>query len=200
MIELWVAALDRPLCAAETQRLTAALPERRRERLERLREDVWRREPLCAYWLLRRALRERLGWQTLPAMEHTGSGKPYFPDWPDVHFGISHTDGAVMIAVADREIGVDIERIRPVKEGMLRRFDCGSEEDFFAVWVRREARAKRLGTPVELGAESPLLPGEQIVYPKGVCPGYAACAVWIGEETAALHRLTMMELLKEHKA
>lgn len=200
MIELWIAALDRPLSGVETQMLTAALPERRRERLERLREETWRREPLCAYGLLLRALQNRFGWQTLPTLEYSSSGKPHFPDWPDVHFSISHTDGAVMVGLADREIGVDIEKIRPVKEVVLRRFDCGGEAAFFETWVRREARAKRLGTPVELGTESPLLPGEQIVYPEGVFRGYAACAVWMEEEKAVLHCLTLKEILEEHKA
>ena len=195
MIVLWMAALDRPLSDDETQSLMAALPERRRERLMRLREETWRREPLCAYQLLLFALRDRFGWQMLPAMEYTASGKPYFTDWPKVHFSISHTDGAVMIGLADREIGVDIEKICPVKESMLRKFNCDSETDFFKTWVRREARAKRLGTPVELGAEPPLLPGEQIVYPKSFA-GYDTCAVWMGEEKAAVHSLTMEELLK----
>lgn len=200
MIALWMARLDRPLEDMELRRLTAALPKWRLKRLERLKYAEWRREPLCAYWLLQCALRKHFGWKELPAMEYTSSGKPYFPGWPDVHFGISHTDGAVMVGIADREIGVDLEKIRPVKEGMLRRFDCGSEMAFFKTWVRREARAKRLGTPVELGAESPLLPGEQIVYPEGVFPGYAACAVWMGEEKAVLHCLTMEEMLEGDKA
>lgn len=195
MIELWMAVLDRPLRDDETRRLMAALPEQRRERLTRLREETWRREPLCAYQLLLFALRDRFGWQMLPAMEYTASGKPYFPDWPEVHFSISHTDGAVMIGLADREIGVDIEKICPVKESMLRKFDCGSEENFFTAWVRREARAKRLGTPVELRAESPLLPGEQVVCPESFA-GYAACAVWMRAEKEALHRLTMEKLLE----
>lgn len=196
MISLWMACLDRPLQEAETRRLMASLPGRRRERLERLKEKDWQREPLCAYWLLRRALRERFGWRELPDMEHAPSGKPYFPTWPGVYFSISHTDGVVLAGIADREIGVDVERIRPVKERVLRRFGCDGENVFFDLWVRREARAKRLGTPVELGDESPLLLGEQIIYPECFA-GYTACAAWLGEETPEVCRLTMEELLRD---
>ena len=196
VVEFWMARLDQPLSDAETQCLTAALPEQRRERLARLKSADWQREPLCAYWLLRHALQTCCGITELPPMEHTPSGKPYFPGRPELHFSISHTDGAVMVGLADREIGVDIERIRPVKAGMLRRFGCAAEASFFDVWVRREARAKRTGSPVELGQESVLLQSEQIVYPESF-PGYAACGVWLGEETPRLHHLTMEQLLQE---
>ena len=195
MVALWMASLDRSLHDIELRRLTDALPAWRRERLERLKRTEWQREPLCAYWLLRRVLWECCGWLEFPDMAHTPSGKPYFPQWPDVHFSISHTDGVVMVGLADREIGVDVERLRPVKEQMLRRFDCDSENAFFEAWTRREARAKRTGSPVELGAESPLQPREQIVYPK-CFPGYTACAVWLGEEAADVRCMTMEELLR----
>lgn len=196
MIALWMARLDRSLRDTELCRLTDALPEWRRERLERMTRAEWRREPLCAYWLLRRALRECCGWQELPDMAHTPSGKPYFPVRPEVHFSISHTDGAVLVGLADREIGVDVERIRPVKEQMLRRFDCDSENMFFEVWTRREARAKRTGRSVELSKESPLHSEEQVVYPE-CFPGYVACTAWMGKETSEVHLLTMEELLRE---
>lgn len=198
MIALWMARLDRPLTDAESGRLAETLPEWRLERLERLKESAWQREPLCAYWLLRRMLRECFGWREFPRMDHTPTGKPYFPAWPDVHFSISHTDGAILVGLADREIGADVERLRPVKERVLQRFGCDGEKSFFNSWVRREARAKRTGTPVELGQESPLRQGEQIFTPE-CFPGYAACAVWMGEETPEVRCLTMEELLRDRE-
>ena len=56
-IKLWAAELERPLTAEETERLTALLPPGRRERLLRVKDPARRREPLCAYLLLRLALR-----------------------------------------------------------------------------------------------------------------------------------------------
>ena len=195
MITLWMANLDRPLHDFEVRQLMSALPEWRRERLERLKCAEWQREPLCAYWLLRRALRERFGWQELPEIVHAPSGKPYFLKQSDVYFSISHTDGAVLVGLADCEIGVDVERIRPVNERLLRRFGCDSEMSFFEDWTRREARAKRTGSPVELRGESPLRPEERIVYPECFL-GYTACAVWLGEGSPEVRRLTMEELLE----
>lgn len=194
MIALWMAVLDRNLQDAEVQKLMDSVPKWRQERLGRLKCAGWQREPLCAYWLLKRALREQFGWEKLPDMERTPSGKPYFPAWPEVHFNISHTDDAVFVGIADREIGVDVEKIRPVNERMLQRFGCTADSEFFHVWVRREARAKRLGTPVELKDESPMGMGEQIFYPESFS-GYMSCAVWAGEERPEVYLLTMEELL-----
>lgn len=172
---LWATRLDRPLTEGEEARLLELLPPERRQRLLRLPRREQRREPLYAYRLLTLALERECGWSTLPPMAHTPLGKPYFPDFPEVAFSISHTGGAVLVGVSGQAIGVDIERLRPVAPALLDRFGAGTAEAFFLSWVRREARAKRTGTPVELGEESGLAPGEQLWYPEAVS-GCAACA------------------------
>ena len=65
-IEIWTARLDRALTPEEESALMAALPPQRLERLERLKQPEKRREPLCAYLLLRRALWEQYRWRELP--------------------------------------------------------------------------------------------------------------------------------------
>ena len=94
-VELWAMQLERPLTAEETEVLTALLPSGRRARLERIWDAARRQEPLCAYFILRRAVWEQYHWQELPPLALTEKGKPYFPDIPAVHFSISHTNGAV---------------------------------------------------------------------------------------------------------
>ena len=79
-IQLWAARLERSLTEEETQVLLRLLPPERRERLLRIRQPEKRREPLCAYLLLRMALREVCGWRDLPAIALTSLGKPWFPD------------------------------------------------------------------------------------------------------------------------
>ncbi len=177
-IELWAARLERPLTERETADMLRLLPAGRRERLLRIRQPEKRREPLCAYLLLRLALREACGWQDLPEIRLTSLGKPWFPEFPEVHFNLSHTGGAVLAALSDRPVGVDIERIRPVGRRVMGRIpEADSERIFFESWVRREARAKCAGTGViaMLDREPPLRAGEQF-YPLDVFPGYAAGA------------------------
>lgn len=63
-------------------------------------------------------------------------GKPCLRDFPDIHFSVSHTDGLVMCAIADRPVGCDVERIVPLEDEV--REEIGSIE----AWTKREARFK----------------------------------------------------------
>lgn len=176
MVKLWTLRLERPLTAAESGALLRCLPSERRERLERVSRADRRREPLCAYALLALALEETCGWRELPAVETAERGKPFFPEYPEICFSLSHTDGAVLIGLSDRDIGVDLERIRPVGERLCRRITGGTDQAvFFPLWVRREARAKRSGAGIGAakGPEPPLAAGE-FYYSLETFPGYAA--------------------------
>ena len=65
-VNLWAVQLERPLTDRETAAMLAVLPPDRRERLLRIKREEKRREPLCAYWILRLALREQYHWRELP--------------------------------------------------------------------------------------------------------------------------------------
>ena len=196
-IELWAARLERPLTERETEAMLPLLPPERQERLLRIKQSEKRREPLCAYLILRHALWEQYRWRTLPPIRTTSLGKPYFPDHPDVHFNLSHTAGAVLVALSDRPVGVDIERIRPVSPRTMRRLaDVQTERAFFESWVRREARSKRSGAGVGtmLTAEEPLQRGEQF-YELDTFPGYAAgVSTRGGGPPSPLRRYTLDEI------
>ena len=175
-MDLWAARLERPLTQRETEAMLRLLPPERRERLLRLRVEEKRREPLCAYLILRMGLMERCRLRELPEIALSEHGKPFFPAYPDLHFNISHTTGAVLVGVSDQPLGVDIEKIRPVSQRSMRRLaDAATEEEFFQSWVRREARAKRTGAGIStmMRSESPLQYGEYY-YEIETFPGYAA--------------------------
>lgn len=175
-IDLWAALLDRPLSQPETKALLESLPLERRDRLKRVSDSARWREPLCAYAILRRALWEKYHWREFPEIALSSQGKPCFPAFPEIHFNISHTSGAVLVGLSDEPVGVDIEKIRPVSERAMRRLaDVDSETAFFQSWVRREARFKRSGTGI-----SPLAEGEtslqcgEYFYFVDTFPGYVA--------------------------
>ena len=191
---LWATWMDRSLTEREEACLLEFLPPERRQRLLRLPRKEQRREPLCAYRLLILALEREHGWSSLPPMAYTPLGKPYFPDYPEVSFSISHTERAVLVGLSGQAIGVDIERLRPVAPELLKRFGADTAEAFFQSWVRREARAKRTGTPVELGEESGLAPGEQLWYPEAV-PGCTACTAFTGQLRRQVDLVPMETLL-----
>ena len=175
-IDLWAVRLERPLTERESEAMLDMLPPERRNRLLRVRDPEKRREPLCAFLGLRMALLQRQGWRDFPQIALSDRGKPYFPEHPDVHFNLSHTSGAVLVALADQPVGVDIERVRPVgRRTMERLAGVTNEQAFFQSWVRREARSKRSGDGIGtmMRSETPLQYGERY-YEVEAFPGYAA--------------------------
>lgn len=197
-MELWAARLERPLTEPETAVMLDLLPPERRARVMNMKQTEKRREVLCAYLILRLALREQHQWRQLPEIAHTSFGKPYFPAYPDVHFNISHTSGAVLVGLSDQPIGVDIEKIRPVSRSAMRRLAAVTTETaFFQSWVRREARTKRSGTGVStmMRSETPLRPGE-FYYELETFPGYAAgVATGSDEKPGKVRKYSLDEVL-----
>ena len=195
-IWLYMLSLARPLSEEEARAMLARLPEALREHLAG-RKGAKRDASLCAYALLRRALHDRYGWEELPEVAFTARGKPYFPSCPDVFFSLSHTRGAVLLALHEQSVGADIERLRPVSERMRARFHAADEAAFWQNWVRRESRCKRRGiSAVALrGREVPAVPNER-VFSLAPVGGYAAAVCTASSDRPdKLIRLTVEELI-----
>lgn len=90
------------------------------------------------------------------------NGKPYFPEAKEFKYNISHTYGKILIAFSDKEIGVDIEIIKPVSNLLIRKFYSQAEKDYInkkwsrckkieravEIWTRKEAICKYFGTGI----------------------------------------------------
>ncbi len=85
-------------------------------------------------------------------------GKPYLKDLP-CYFNISHSGDFVVCAVSENEIGIDIEKLRPIDLKIARRVFTENEQKrlfselkeqqqdiFFSLWTEKEAVLKCLGT------------------------------------------------------
>lgn len=99
-------------------------------------------EHACAYHLLSTVVQRVYGLSALPCIARERGGKPYFPDRPDICFNLSHSHGAVVCAVHNRPVGVDIEKFRSAPKRL-----AGGMEDrvFFYRWTAKEASVKREG-------------------------------------------------------
>ena len=131
-------------------------------------------------------------------LDYGANGKPFLsPHLSRVtlHFNLSHADEIALIAItAAAEVGVDVERIRSVGhiQKIARRFftlrdltwlgEEPSEERFFQVWTRTEARLKAQGMGVFV-ASSEVTPISVINIDAG--GGYAA-AVAVLEDMPTL--------------
>ena len=179
----------------------AALPEWRRRKCDVFRFEADRRRSVAAWLLLRQMLAERgVKAETLSVTENE-FGKPAFDPSLGVHFSISHAGERVMVAVDDRPVGCDVEKIAPFDEAVARecltdaelatvkRAPSGSGRDraFIRLWVRKEAYVKAVGRGFRIEPKSvSVLPGE---FPPGWCfrdldfpGGYLGCAVVNGRK------------------
>jgi len=118
--------------------------------------------------LLACAVLDAWGWTALPGMGKGEYGKPFFlPNSSGRWFNLSHTDGLVLCAISDEgEVGVDIETVKPRREGLPRyvmndeefaAFD-GTWEDFTRIWTLKEASVKYQGTSVVKARNVPVPP------------------------------------------
>lgn len=81
-------------------------------------------------------------------------GKPYLPN-ENIYFNISHSGNYVVLVSDDNEIGIDIEEIREIPEGVANRcFTTDeinylnanySEVNFYKIWTAKESILKAIG-------------------------------------------------------
>ena len=100
-------------------------------------------------------------------------GKPYYPNGP--YFNISHSGKYVVMAIANEEVGVDIEEdIEKNMDILLKIFNEAEAKmikehaDFYYLWCAKESLIKCMGSSVSKIKEVPSLPLNGLKTFKGV--------------------------------
>lgn len=126
-------------------------PAWRRDKIEKLKSPAAQKNAAMAFLLLQYALSREFG--IVPtAFTYNAHGKPYLPG-NAAYFSMSHCAGAVACFVDRQEVGVDIERILPVREKVVFRklgekaraeieAAASPDEAFTRLWTEKEAIAK----------------------------------------------------------
>ena len=96
----------------------------------------------AAWKLLAHALKQVYGLTEMPDVAREEKGKPYFPLHPRICFNLSHSHGAVVCAVHDNPVGIDIEKLRTAPKRLASGMD---DRDFFLSWTAKEASVKLAG-------------------------------------------------------
>lgn len=90
-------------------------------------------------------------------IEEIGQGKPVYKERTDIHFNISHTANIVVVAIASKPIGIDIDGNRNFSDRMIDKFyskkeaawvygnDLTKQDRFFSLWTMKEAFSKLHG-------------------------------------------------------
>ena len=92
-----------------------------------------------------------------PTFIYNEHGAPSLPGGP--YFSLSHSKRGIAVAISDEPIGIDIEAIRPLSEGLVQRAmnpqeqaqiaaAANPEQEFIRLWTRKEAYVKMQGTGI----------------------------------------------------
>ena len=92
-----------------------------------------------------------------PTFIYNEHGAPYLAVGP--YFSISHCKQGIVVAVSETPIGIDIEAIRPLNEGLVQKAmnpqeqaqiaaAANPEQEFIRLWTRKEAYVKMQGTGI----------------------------------------------------
>ncbi len=95
------------------------------------------------------------------------NGKPFFPDYPDIGFNLSHSGGWLLFAFLfdGGEVGVDVERIQQERDlsSVVQQYFSEEEQTeiqsgdslplFYRYWTRKEALLKAYGLGLVDGLE-----------------------------------------------
>ena len=134
----------------------------RRERVERMRGLDNKKCTLAGEIIAKKLLLEEYGIEK-PKITIDQKGKPKTDG--NVHFSISHCESIVVCAVDNETVGIDIERMRPIKYKLIKRVCTDTELQyvmgdrngdalcerpdiitrFFEIWTAKEAYFKKLG-------------------------------------------------------
>ena len=82
-----------------------------------------------------------------PEFGYTAQGKPFLLARPDIHFSISHTKNAILVAISDAPIGVDIEAFRSPSAALIARTMNATEQAAIATAAASAATAATAATP-----------------------------------------------------
>lgn len=133
-----------------------ALPAFRRRAVDGYRDELSRRRAIMVYDLLLRGLKAEYGLDCVPAIEVGQFGKPRFADFPEIKFNLSHSGTVAGCVIDTREVGLDVQMLRPFKEPLAAHVLNSSElervlgaknrDEAFAIeWTRKESYVKLLG-------------------------------------------------------
>jgi 4'-phosphopantetheinyl transferase len=175
---VWWAA---PVAPVDAPGLVALLDGRERDRLDRFRRVADRARYLAAHALVRLVLAATVGTPAAALVfdrtcrcgaQH---GKPVLPGGPG--FSLTHAGDLVGVAVhPDGAVGLDVEQVRELGDlPAMAAHVCSPQESaadadaFFALWTRKEALLKAVGT----GLATPM---------SAITLGPAGVLAWTGDD------------------
>lgn len=137
---------------------------KRRETLGRIKNRKVYLHSLVGEWMIRQKTTEKTGLDSKRlVIERNEYGKPYFLNFPEIHFNISHSGNWVLGILSNRKCGIDVEQMKETHMDIARRFFANDEYQmllqekgekqrrlFYELWTLKESYVKYEGTGMTL--------------------------------------------------
>ena len=135
------------------------ISEQRREQALKFKHEQGQRLCVLAYQLLKEGLQKEYGLTGNPIFEYNEHGKPSIVAHPEIYFNLSHCKEAVVCAISDKPVGVDVESHREFSESLIN-YTMNDEEKaeirkshnvaaaFIRLWTMKEATSNLIGTGI----------------------------------------------------
>lgn len=155
MVEVYYTYIPETLIVKDADQLAPKMPLKRYLKYLKLNDDQAKIQNVVAYFLLLKVLADKdISIKGLD-FSFTEVGKPYFKDLY-AKFNLSHAAQMVAVAIDSLELGIDVEKIRDVKERQLEHVYSKQEQvvyqdklldrDFFCkTWTIKESYTKFTG-------------------------------------------------------
>jgi len=128
----------------------------KQDKIKSLANDELKRESIVGEYLLIKGLKQffNIDYNNIEIIKNS-KGKPFIKD-KNIYFSISHTDNFVVCALSNKEIGIDVEKIKEVNLKTIKLFASERErnyiiynknklwEHYFRIYTLKEAYVKML--------------------------------------------------------
>ena len=154
---IYVTKNEHGLSDAQRSILLSFTSEYRKKKIEKTSNPEKADEMLLAESVLKYAVKKEFGipFEKL-AISCKENGKPYFLNYENIHFSISHCKEYIAVALCDRPVGIDIQKIGNFPKKVAERICSENEfemllhaqnpESLFAkLWTKKEAALKMKG-------------------------------------------------------
>lgn len=119
----------------------------RKKHMDSFKRIPDKKRTLLASLMLEEVLKEEYGIDYDYTIEYKENGKPYIKELPELYFNISHSEDLVMVALADEEIGVDIQVEKELSDALKAKILAPGEEcdNPIRTWCAKESFIKYTG-------------------------------------------------------
>ena len=146
------------------------MPDFRKRKIDAIKPHRSKLLSLGAGMLLDKAIKDR-GFDDYE-IELSENGKPRIKERGDVFFNISHSGEMVCLGISDKEIGVDVEKVKHFRESLinyvfmpqdqelakeLAMSESNMDKVYTRLWTIKESIMKHTGKGISLGPKTILL-------------------------------------------